>query len=219
MNVVVAVSTVVDGDMSLSSQLATNNRVKFLDSIGVKLQDTTSVRVTYDGTDYRRYKAVNSLQKGDGMIEANPLIADALITRETGHALFLTLADCVGAAIFDPINSVLMLTHLGRHSVEQNGGKTSIDFLINNYGSKPENLMVWLTPAPGQKSFPVFAMDNLGLKELVLLQLQSAGVNPKNISDNSSDTTLDENYFSHSEFLKGNRKDDGRYAIVAVIKD
>ncbi len=220
MNIQVAISTTHDGDMALGNQSnpkAIDNRIRFLNNYDLKIQDTTAVRITYDGNNYRRYYEVTSSQKGDGMTGINPMEADALITRQPGHALFVTLADCVGAAIFDPVQEVLMLSHIGRHAAQQNGGQTSIDFLINSYDCKPQDLKVWLTPAPGPATFPIFAMNNRGLKELVFEQLKSAGILTENIVDNPSDTTIDKNYFSHSEFLKGNRNIDGRYALVAVM--
>lgn len=223
MNLVIAISQVSDGDMKINGPGAKDqiitNRTNFLAKNGIKLSDSTLVKITYDGTDYTRYREVDESRKGQGMRINDSLPADGLVTRELGHALFLPLADCVGAVIHDPTKGILMVSHLGRHSVEQNGGYESIRFLVDNYGCKPENLAVWLTPAPGRQSYPVHAMGNRGLKELAIKQLESAGVQLANITDSPIDTATDKNYFSHSEFLKGNRPNDGRYAIVAMMRD
>lgn len=222
MTVTVAISNVHDGDMKINNLESKNqvldNRTRFLSKNNVKLSDTTLVRVTYGGADFARYHKVDTTNKGQGMSIDDGIVADGLVTGDLNHALFLPLADCVGAVIYDPVKSLLMVSHLGRHSLEQNGGFKSIEFLVENYHSNPEDLKIWLTPAPSRKSYPVFTMEGKGLKDLALNQLKSAGILSTNIVDNQADTSTDPNYFSHSEFLKGNRNTDGRYAIVAVIK-
>ena len=111
-----------------------------------------------------------------------------------------------------------MLSHLGRHSVEQNGGYKSIKFLIDKYKCDPEELQIYLSPSAGRENYPIYAHDNCALKDLVLEQLQEVGIKDSNITDNTIDTTKDLNYFSHSEFLKGHRPTDDDYAIFAMIK-
>lgn len=223
MRVNVAISTVSDGNMAMSQDLADKedilqNRSIFLTANDIAIQDTTRVKIVYEGDDYLRYLEVTSEQKGGGMFNGDIVTADALITREPGQALFLPLADCVGAVIFDPNKQILMLSHIGRHSLEQNSGHESVKFLVDHYGCNPIELLVWLTPAPGKEQYPLFAFGNRSFKDVVFEQLQSAGISTKNIVDNPTDTTKDTHYFSHSEFLKGNRPEDGRYAIVAVMK-
>jgi hypothetical protein len=56
------------------------------------------------------------------------------------------------------------------------------------------------------------------MKEAVLEQLETAGITPDNITDNPADTATDPNYYSHSEFLKGNKPTDGRFAMIAVMQ-
>lgn len=212
MNLIVATSTIADGDMT-----AIQNRTTFLEANNINIRDTTRVNTIYEGNNYLRYHEVDNSQKGSGMFDDNVIIADALITRESGHALFLQLADCIGAAIFDPNKKVLMLSHLGRHAIEQNGGYESIKFLINNYDCNPADLRIWLTPAAGKENYPLFAFNNRSMKDVLFEQLQTAGISLDNIYDNPADTTKDLNYFSHSQFLQGNRPTDGRYAIVAMM--
>ncbi|MBC7868867.1 polyphenol oxidase family protein [Candidatus Saccharibacteria bacterium] len=222
MSEVIALSTVADGTMSITSdptsKVVIQNRIKFLASVGITMQNTTRVKVVYEGEDYCRYKEVNPSQKGDGMLDGNIVTADGLVTCTRNHALFLPLADCVGVVIYDPTHHIMMLSHLGRHSLEQNGGYKSVMFLVNNYGCDPTKLFVWLTPAPGQEKYPLFAFNNRAFKEVVFEQLHAAGINDDNITNDPTDTTKDERYFSHSEFLQGNRSQDGRYAVVAMMK-
>ena len=221
MDLIVAISKTSDGNMLIaadkSNRKVIENRQKFLNANGIDINQTTRVSTIYEGTDYLRYHEVNDSQKGDGMHNEKVITSDALVTTETNHALFLPIADCIGAVIFDPHKNILMLSHLGRHALEQNGGYESVKFLIDNYGSNPSDLQVWLTPAPGSKSYPMFAFENRSMKNVTYQQLKAAGVSLENITDDKTDTSKDMDYFSHSEYLKGNRPNDGRYAIVAMM--
>jgi len=223
MNIRVATSTVDDGNMLVPDDRSNieviENRKSFLAKNGFDIERTTRVNVVHEGDNYCRYYELTEAHKGDGMAYDGIVAADALVTRLPNHALFLPIADCIGAVFFDPDNNILMLTHLGRHSLEQNGGFESVKFLVDHYGSNPNNLQVWLTPAPGPDVYPLYKFDNRSLKNVLYQQMVTAGVLEKNVNDNPADTSKDMNYYSHSEFLQGNRTDDGRYAIVAEMYD
>ena len=223
MSIVFAVSTTADGSMLTrgdeSNQTIINNRIAFLDRHKITIDQTTRVHVVYEGDNYCRYTEVSDDQKGDGMFGSNVVTADALITRSSNHALFLPLADCVGVAIYDPKNHILMVSHLGRHSIEQNGGQVSVDYLVNHYKCNPSDLKVFVSPAAGGDSYPLFSFGGRSLKDVLFEQLKLAGVKTSNITDNQADTALDNNYFSHSQYLAGVRDNDGRFALVAMMRD
>lgn len=223
MNIYTATSKTTDGNMLTpddnTDRNVIANRTSYLAKNNIDIKQTTRVNVTYGVENYCRYYEVSEGNKGNGMEFIDVPTADALVTRNRNHALFLAIADCVGAVIFDPKKEILMLSHLGRHSLEQNGGFESVKFLVNHYNCNPSELLVWLTPAPGPDVYPLHYFNGRSIKNIVLQQIQSAGILSENISDNSADTSKDLSYYSHSEFLKGNRPDDGRYAIVAVMKD
>lgn len=223
MNVIVATSTTADGDMGFLSPTPRKTRVAnitaFLNKNDISIDDTTRVMVSYIGKDYLRYHEVGESEKGNGMLDGNVVIADALITRNLNHALFLPLADCVGMTVFDSSKHILMVSHIGRHSLEQNGAYESIQFLVDTYDCQLDQLKIWLTPAPGQTSYPLYAFDGRDFKDVVFEQLKSAHIPIENITDDPADTTTDTRYYSHSEFLKGNRPDDGRYAVVAMMQE
>lgn len=110
-----------------------------------------------------------------------------------------------------------MVSHLGRHNLEQFGGTRSIEFLQNFHNVNPSDLIVWLIPAAGKTNYPLFKFKNRSLHEVATEQLTKAGVLTKNIEASPIDSSLDKNYYSHSQFLKGKQEDDGRFCIVAVI--
>lgn len=221
--VIVKVSSCDDGPMNFkgnNKDEVQNNRIFFLEAAGgIDPLMATLVQVTYeDTTDFTRYKVVEDDNTGEGILEpVSSLEADALVATRPDQALFLPLADCVGAVIYDPTNEILMVSHLGRHSVEQNGGQKSIEYLVKEFDSDPAAIKVWLSPAAGKENYPLHNLGNKGLHETVVKQMLQAGVNIDNIEVSHVDTTQNLDYFSHSEFLKGDQAEDGRFAIVAMM--
>lgn len=225
MKAAVYLSTVADGNMLLQQNPAGPvNRQAFSSRNGLTMQQTTCVRVNTLGratngeANWCQYREVTAADKGAGMDDSEIAIADALVTRVPGQALLLPVADCVATTIFDPTHGVLMLSHLGRHSLEQNGGYKSVQYLVDHYGSNPAELLVWSSPAPNKQVYPIWKLDNKGVKETWFEQLNAAGILHGNITDNTADSATDPRYFSHSEFLKGHRSEDGDYAMVAVMQ-
>lgn len=203
----------VNGDDVVIAQ----NRSSFLNKYGISPDSTTLLHLTYGGDDYTRYLTVGDDLKGDGIVRDSTIEVDAIVTTSPDHALFLPLADCIGAVIHDPAKNILMLSHLGRHNLEQSGGTRSIEYLVREFGTDPTNLTVWLSPAAGQENYPLFSFNNRGMHEVATKQLLTAGILAQNITVSPEDTTTSKDYFSHSQFLAGNRETDGRFAVVAIM--
>lgn len=221
MKPLIEISTVQDGSMYIPED-PTNadvikNRETWLAKFGLTLDDATRVYITYNRDNFTDYRAVTVSDHGHGMRDNHLHLADGLVTKDPNIALFLPIADCVGTVLYDPVKHVIMLSHLGRHSLEQNGGQKSVAFLVDKYGSNPHDLLAWLSPAPSAEKYPVHAFDDKGLTDIAAWQLEKAGVQTKNITTSKIDTATDPNYFSHSEFLKGNKPNDGRFAMIARL--
>lgn len=199
------------------TQSARHNRVAFIKNCGLDPAHTTLHTLSYGGIDYCRYVQLDDATKGDGIMRESTIDADAVVVAQPGHAILLPLADCVGAVIHDPHKNILMLSHLGRHNLEQYGGTKCIEYLIDTFDIDPSRLMVWLSPSAGAKNYPLYAFDNRSLNEVAREQLMNAGVLQQSIRLSTIDSSLNCNYYSHSQFLKGNRNNDGRFAIVAVM--
>ena len=193
-------------------------RSAFLAQHDISPTDTTLVHLTYETTDFCRYLTVESDHKGDGITRYPSFIADALVATIPGHALFLPLADCIAAVIHDTAQNVLMVSHLGRHNLEQAGGTKSIEYLAATHGCDPQDLTVWLSPAAGSGNYPLFSFDNRSLHSVATEQLVAGGVPRSSIDVSPIDTTTDTHYFSHSQFLQGKRTTDGRHAVVAILR-
>lgn len=223
-SVVVGVSSVDDGNMHFAfgdEDETRHNRINFLQQVDIDPTQATLLPVSYqDTTDFTRYRIVDDENLGEGMLDpASNLQADALIVTRPDHALFLPLADCIGAVIYDAELQIMMVSHLGRHSIEQNGAYKSVQYLKDEFGSVATDLKVWLSPAVGGDSYPLFAFNNRSVQEVVCEQLERAGVGLEQIEASDIDTAEDDNYFSHSEYLAGNQMTDSRFAIVAMMRD
>jgi copper oxidase (laccase) domain-containing protein len=220
MDCTIITSTIADGSMkstNLPYRSILPTRTAFLEKHALRPGDTTLVRLTYGGDNYTRYSIISDKDKGDGMTRDATIVADALVTTTPGHALFLPLADCIGAVIHDPKKNILMLSHLGRHNLEQFGGTKSIEFLVENFQCDPKDITVCLSPAARKDNYPLFAFDNRSMHDVATEQLLTGGIAVEHITSSSVDTTKDTTYFSHSEYLKGHRDTDGRFAVVAVM--
>lgn len=216
----ITMSSMADGSMSkaIDDDTRRANRRNFLAGQGITLEQTVLVHLTYEGEDYRRYYEVSTEQAGDGMAIPSSITADALFTRSKYLALFLPVADCIGAVLYDPASETLGLAHLGRHNLEQAGGSSVVDFMRTEFGADPRNVSIWLSPAAGRERYPLYDFSNRSLHEVALEQLLAAGIDGRNVAIDSRDTTTDTGLFSHSEFMKGNRASDGRQAVVAMMR-
>ena len=213
-------SKTIDGSMKSpdqSFQTVLAARSTFLRGNHIDPENTTLLHVTYENDNFCRYDIVLDHNKGDGIVRTTSIEADALVVTRPGHALLLPLADCVGSVIHDPTKNILMVSHLGRHNLEQFGGTRCIEYLTSKLNVNPHDLVIWLSPAAGQKNYPLHAFNNRGMHEVAIEQLIDGGVSPKNIQSSFIDTTTNLDYFSHSQFLKGNRDSDGRFCIVATM--
>lgn len=209
---IVGLSSVSDGNMKFIAENAdtvTSNRSQFLQQCDISLRQTVVCQVTYDTTNFTRYDVVLSPDYSE--------IADALATNQRQLAIFLPLADCTGAVLYDQKQQAFMVSHLGRHSTELFGGRKSVEFMTQHFGSTPSDILVWLSPSPNGVDYPLWAFDNRSFSDVITEQLHEAGILRHNIEVSTIDTATDKNYFSHSEFLKGNQVEDGRYAIVAMM--
>lgn len=218
-NVTIRVSNISDGTMSLKSLPESpdevwDNQRRFIESAGGRLDQTAFVYVTYDdGDDFCRYREA----KADDFGTTTNQPCDALITQTKGVGLFLPVADCCAVVLYDPVTKTLMLSHVGRHSVEQYGARKSVEYLTSHYEIDSKNLMAWLSPAAGADSYPIFARDNRSLHDLIIDDLAADGVSKEHIEVSLIDTTTDTNYFSYSEYKQGKRPADGGFAVFAMM--
>lgn len=218
--IIAAVSSKKDGNLKFGigdDYRVVENRQAFLKQVGIDSMHATPVGIIYATDDFAKYRVVSEDDKQEGMVHKNERFADALLISQSNHALFLPLADCVGAVLYDSASKLLMVSHLGRHSVEVEGAVKSVEYM-KRHGATPETVKVWLSPAVGKATYPLHVFNGQSLHEVIVGQLLQSGIKQGNIEVSNVDTAHDENYYSHSQFLKGNEADAGRFAIVAMMK-
>lgn len=207
----VAVSSIDDGSMKWGTapeEEVRAHRTQLLTQLAMPVAAVAVPQVLYGGDDYCRYH-----QAEPGITT----IADALVTSQNNLPIFLPLADCTGAVLYDPRGHALMVSHLGRHSTEQDGAVRSVQYLCEQTGARPKDLLVWCSPSPGSETYPLWAYDNRSFRDVLSQQFSQAGIAPDHLQFSQVDTALSPHYYSHSQFLKGQQDIDGRYAVVAML--
>ena len=217
----VGVSSVEDGTMTLRSlpehpEQVWHNRQEFIAKCGGELAKTALVYVTYDDDrDFETYKLARDVQSG--VVAISQSVADAVATDKESVGVFLPIGDCCAVTLYDPVHRALMVSHIGRHSVEVYGGRKSVVYMNRNFGTDPRDILAWLSPSVGEQNYPITKRGDRGLKQLIADDLLDAGVEQGQIEISPVDTSTDDRYFSHSEFKKGNRDLDGRFAVFAQM--
>lgn len=94
---------------------------------------------------------------GTGIVEAEcsdsqVLVADAIVTTQTGHALLIGHADCQAALIVDPLRRVAAGVHSGWRGSVQNIYAVTVDYLRRKHGCDPRNLLVGIGPSLGPEA-------------------------------------------------------------------
>ncbi|MCX7879903.1 MAG: peptidoglycan editing factor PgeF [Ignavibacteria bacterium] len=124
------------------------------------------------------------------------MYGDALVTNRKNKILIVKIADCAGVLIYDPKKEVISAVHSGWRGSAKNIVPKTIQYLIDNFGTKPEDLLIYISPLASAEKYTVgievakifpnstikangnYFFDNR--KEL-LLQLKSVGVQQSNI--------------------------------------
>lgn len=80
---------------------------------------------------------------------------DALITNQIGVCIGVTTADCVPILLYDPINKVVAAVHAGwRGTIAKIASKT-VETMVSQFGSQPNDLIAAIGPSIGPDSFEV----------------------------------------------------------------
>lgn len=117
---------------------------------------------------------------------------DGLITNKSNINLMLTFGDCTPILIYDPIKKVVGNIHSGWRGTVQKIGQKAVFKMINDYGSKAEDLIICIGPCIGKCHFEV----SKDVKEIFFKTFEYLGRNYdiiKNAEENNKyfiDTTL-----------------------------
>lgn len=177
---------------------------------------------------------VTSADFGNGLMRENKFeSADALVTNEKNVPLVTFYADCVPVFLLDRKKGVLALVHSGWRGTVDKISALTVQHMIKNYGSEPENIIAAVGPSVRQCHFEVgeevadefcreFAefVDDSGVKPhvdlqgCVIKQLTDEGVLRENITDSGICTCCRcDEFYSHR--ITGDNR--GTMAAIAML--
>lgn len=164
---------------------------------------------------------------------------DSLITNQINCTLVINIADCMAIAIYDPCNNAIGLAHAGWKGSAANIAANTINKMKEQFNSKPEDLIIGLSPAIGmccyQVTFDVvekflalglklndIAVKDfeegkwrLNLAECNMKLLIKAGVSPNNIENSTICTSCNSDKFFSYRKSGG---DTGRFSAFLILK-
>ncbi len=92
---------------------------------------------------------VHGAEVKEAPLEASDDKCDALYTQKEGVALFIKHADCQAAIVYDPVQKIIANIHAGWRGNVQNIYQATVNQLKRRFGSKPEDLIVGISPSLG----------------------------------------------------------------------
>jgi len=156
--------------------------------------------------------------------------ADGLVTKEKQIGLAVTHADCQAALFYDPQNDIIGVVHAGWKGICKNIYQAMVDYLCTAMHSKPEDLIVCISPSlcPEHAEFKEYKeqlpreywdfqkeKNHFDLWAIANKQLLDAGVKEANIEMAQTCT-----YNNSKDYFSFRRdKITGRHATVIALKE
>ena len=197
------------------------------DEIGINYENLVFSNQTHDDIIYD----ISELDLGNGITKPNKLkSADGLICAKPNIPLVTFYADCVPLFFLDKKERVIALSHSGWKGTVKNIAQKTILKMINDYNSKPENILCAIGPSIGEchfevgdevadifKSLPGGVVKQYGnkyhvnLQSTITNQLIASNIPKSNITNANICT------FCNSDMLFSHRKTGGKRGSLAAI--
>ena len=156
--------------------------------------------------------------------------SDAMIIKENGIILNVSIADCAAILIYDTENKAIAAVHSGWKGSSQNIVEKTITMMSFEYGTKPSNLVVYISPTAGGDNYEVgeevaslfeygitklqngkYLLDN---KITIQNQLLNLGVRQNNIEISELCTISDKRLHS----FRRDKENSGRMCAFIMMK-
>lgn len=228
-------STVKYGNMSFSfgeRDDVINNRKRFFKDVDIPYENTLVLRAINENKIFDLDKEFLNNNKDLSKII---LEADGVVTKEKGIFFYLNFGDCIPLVIYDKKQDLMVFCHLGWKSIKMDLHVEAVDYLIKNYNSKIEDLLVELGPSIKKDHYIMKNPVQLNLKEwnnfiekvdidnykvdlggYVVYKLKQKGVSSIKVSD--IDTFSNKEYFSNYRENVLNLDKRGRFISGAMLK-
>lgn len=161
---------------------------------------------------------------------------DGLITAKNSVALLVRTADCIPAIIYDPVQKVVALLHIGWRGALQKIHLHALLTLTSRFRIKLSDCLVWLGPSiqkccclrheiPMQAKLPEWEPFiqhtasgwSIDYASFIAHSFKSAGIPAKQITTSPDCTYHNENYFSYKRHCDQDTPD-GRFATIVRLK-
>jgi copper oxidase (laccase) domain-containing protein len=207
---------------------AIEDRARFCEANGVSYKDCVFQLILYD--EQQTYSHIAQVAATDTTSFREEVPGDGLFTVEKNVGLFLPVADCTAAVVYDPVQQFLGLLHLGRHATYADLAAKAVQYFMEQ-GSRAEDLTVWMSPGAKRETYTVDVFDYDGEEAwhgfyekregMYFLDLPGfnqkrfidSGVRAENIEVSPINTMTDDHYFSHRT---GDAN--GRMAVLAMMR-
>jgi polyphenol oxidase len=84
-----------------------------------------------------------------------PPPADGMITRSRNLGIVMRFADCVPVLLYDPVQHAIGLAHAGWRGTIQRTGSATAQAMIDQFGSRPQDLIAGIGPSIGPCCYEV----------------------------------------------------------------
>lgn len=215
--IVVAVSSRSDGTMldktrGVHHPEVVRHREDFCGKNGSIYANTVYQRIVYG--DDQPYNTLREVTAADVSRTRPEVQADGLFTKEPGVGLLLPVADCAATVVYDPVQRVVALLHMGRHSSLTDLIERTIQTFVAN-GSMSKDLIVWMSPHIKQAQYRLEYFEQADTEEWREFvekrdggyyldiaghntrSFASCGVPISNIYHAQQDTATNSEYYSH----------------------
>ena len=122
------------------------------ESIGFNYKDIVTSKQTHT----TNIKVVKLEDKGKGIIKDRDYTdIDGFITNIPGIPIATYYADCVPLFFVDPVNKAIGLSHSGWKGTVNGIGKVTVELMIKEYNSNPENIIAFIGPSICKECYEV----------------------------------------------------------------
>jgi len=121
------------------------------DAVGI---DTSHLVLSHQ-THTNNVRIVTTFDCGTGVTKPSFSDVDGLITNQSGVALVTQYADCTPLLFCDPVEKVIATSHAGWRGTVKLIGKVTVDKMKDEFGCKPENIVIGIGPCIGKCCYEV----------------------------------------------------------------
>ena len=133
-------------DFSFNQDKNLSSYQKLCDAL--EIDSSTVVQPVQTHTDF--VKCIDKVESSEILKDV-----DGLITDKPGIALTTKNADCILFIFYDPVKKVIANVHSGWRGTFQKISEKAVKKMVNFYGSKPEDILCFISPSIRKDHFEV----------------------------------------------------------------